>query len=150
MLAVRADQLLELVRILDDQMNNTSVILLLEAGNQKMLFPGDAQFENWLYALKESPKAPALALLLADVGLYKVGHHGSGNATPKTLWGLFKHKKPQSKPGRLETILSTKAGKHQGVPQEQLVAALGRNTTCHSTEKLKPSDLKRVVGPIVL
>lgn len=150
MLALRADQLLEIVRILDAQMNNTSVILLLETKNRKLLFPGDAQLENWLYALKESPRANDLAPLLADVDLYKVGHHGSGNATPKSLWGLFKHRDSKSNPGRLQTILSTKAGKHNGVPQAELVSALEKNTNCVSTVNIKSSELKRVIGPISL
>jgi ribonuclease BN (tRNA processing enzyme) len=150
MLAVRADQLLEIVRILDEQMNNTSVILLLETANRKLLFSGDAQIENWLYALKESPRAPQLGPLLADVDFYKVGHHGSGNATPKSLWALFKHRGPKSKPDRMQTVLSTKAGKHHGVPQEKLVAALKKDTTWHSTEQVKSSELKRVIGPLKL
>ena len=131
-------------------MNNTSVILLLETENRKLLFPGDAQLENWLYALKESPRANEFAPLLADVDLYKVGHHGSGNATPKSLWGLFKHKGAKSKLGRMQTVLSTKAGKHAGVPQVKLVSALEENTNCISTEKIKSSELKRVIGPISL
>src|SRR5690606_31335252 len=47
-----ARQLLEIVRVLDDQMNNTSLILLFEVGNKKLLFPGDAQIENWSWALQ--------------------------------------------------------------------------------------------------
>ena len=51
--AVRAQQLLGLVRSMDDALNNTSVILLFEAGSKKLLFPGDAQWENWELALNE-------------------------------------------------------------------------------------------------
>ena len=36
-----------IVRILDDALNNTSVILLFEVGGKRLLFPGDAQIENW-------------------------------------------------------------------------------------------------------
>ncbi len=49
--AMRGSQMLSLVRILDEAMNNTSVILLFEAGKKKLLFPGDAQIENWTYSL---------------------------------------------------------------------------------------------------
>ena len=38
---------------MDDALNNTSVILLFEAGGKKLLFPGDAQWENWELALNE-------------------------------------------------------------------------------------------------
>ena len=150
MLSVHADQLLEIVRILDRQMNNTSVILLFETAKRKLLFPGDAQIENWLYPLEESPRVSQILPLLADVDLYKVGHHGSGNATPKSLWGLFRHKGSARKRGRLQSVLSTKAGKHSGVPQESLLAALNKETTNHVTEKVKPSKLKKVIGPIEL
>ncbi len=71
--AVRGDQLLEIVRILDKQMNNTSVILLFEVGTKKLLFPGDAQLENWMYSLKEAKEASAVRKLLSKVDVYKVG-----------------------------------------------------------------------------
>jgi hypothetical protein len=151
MLAMRADQLLELVRILDDQMNNTSVILLFETANKKILFPGDAQIENWSYALKESPKAAALKTLLADTDFYKVGHHGSLNATPKTLWGLFKHKGPNGKPDRLMTVVSTREGKHGSVdkgtevPRGKLVDELKKNSDYFTTQAITPKDLKKVI-----
>jgi beta-lactamase superfamily II metal-dependent hydrolase len=93
---IRADLMLGLVRDLDDVMNNTSVILLLEVGNQKILLPGDAQIENWSYALSK----PEWCKRLADVNLYEVGHHGSRNATPKRLWHLFKHAGPARKADR--------------------------------------------------
>jgi hypothetical protein len=150
MLALRADQLLEIVRILDEQMNNTSVILLFETANGCLLFPGDAQIENWSYALKESPRSKDIRALLAATSLFKVGHHGSGNATPKTLWGLFQKRGSKAKTDRLQSVLSTKKGKHNGVPQEKLVAALESETACKTTEGVKVSDLKLVVGPIPL
>src|SRR5207244_3942308 len=85
---IRGDQMLEIVRILDSAMNNTSVILLFEIGKKKLLFPGDAQIENWSFALSK----PECKKLLAEVDVYKVGHHGSLNATPKTLWNLFQNR----------------------------------------------------------
>src|SRR5262249_11350444 len=50
---VRSEQLLQIVHTLDKEMNNTSVILLFQVGKRKLLFPGDAQFENWKYALSQ-------------------------------------------------------------------------------------------------
>ncbi len=151
MLAMQADQLLEIVRILDDQMNNTSVILLFETNNRKLLFPGDAQIENWSYALKESPHANEIGALLANVDLYKVGHHGSLNATPKSLWQLFGHKGPKTKPGRLQTVISTREGKHGSsekgteVPREKLVKALNKDSDYHTTQDVKLSQLKETL-----
>ena len=73
-------------------MNNTSVILLFRIGKVSLLFPGDAQIENWQYALDNK----ANRQLLAGVDVYKVGHYGSLNATPKTLWEGFKKKSKES------------------------------------------------------
>jgi beta-lactamase superfamily II metal-dependent hydrolase len=47
---LQAPQLRSLLRIvtaLDHAMNNTSVILLIQAGDRRLLFCGDAQIENW-------------------------------------------------------------------------------------------------------
>ena len=49
-----------LVRKLDDALNNTSLILLLEVGGLTMLFPGDAQIENWQFTLDRLTADPEL------------------------------------------------------------------------------------------
>ncbi|MGI8979632.1 MAG: MBL fold metallo-hydrolase [Pirellulaceae bacterium] len=140
-------QMLGVVRILDDAMNNTSLILLLEIGNQKLLFPGDAQIENWSYALFDSPDHEENQQLLADVDLYKVGHHGSLNATPKSLWALFKHRSKKPTKERLKTLMSTQLGVHghthagTEVPRSKLVQALNEESDLHSTDKKKKTKL---------
>jgi hypothetical protein len=137
MRGIHAQQLLELVRIVDDYMNNTSLILLFTVGSKRLLFPGDAQIENWEYALKVSDEKKKNRAALSGVGVYKVGHHGSLNATPKTLWAGFKKKKKG-----LETLLSTRPGKHghvqsgTEVPRKPLMDALKANSTLHSTTDL--------------
>lgn len=140
----RADELLHIVTILDDAMNNTSVILLFEVGGKKLLFSGDAQIENWQYALGK----PAVLAALADVDLYKVGHHGSLNATPKTLWNQFAQRsRSETKKSRLTTVLSTRDGKHGSpakgteVPRTTLVAALQAESDLHDTRKIKDGRL---------
>jgi beta-lactamase superfamily II metal-dependent hydrolase len=59
------------------------VILLIDVGDKRLLFPATAQIENWSWALKHAPKSALLCKLLSRVDLYKVGHHGSRNATPR-------------------------------------------------------------------
>jgi len=134
------DSLLALVRSLDDTLNNTSVILLFEAGNKRLLFPGDAQIENWAYALSKEKYRK----LLADVNLYKVGHHGSLNATPKkSLWALFKNRSRKKTRTRLQTLVSTLADKHGDsttgteVPRKKLIAALKAETDYFTTQSLR-------------
>ncbi len=140
---MRGEQLLEIVRTLDDQMNNTSLILLFEVGKKKLLFPGDAQIENWSYALEDAKGCSTTRKMLADVDLYKVGHHGSLNATPKKLlWeGFAKRGLPKGK--RLITMLSTMPGKHGNtkskteVPRKTLLGALDQETVLYNTATLK-------------
>jgi hypothetical protein len=139
---VRAEQLLSIVRILDNAMNNTSVILLLEVAGRRFLFPGDAQIENWSFALSQ----PEVRTLLAGVDLYKVGHHGSRNATPRTLWNLFE-KKSADAGRRMTSLLSTLSGKHGSastrteVPRQTLLEALRGSTTLIDTEELPDAQL---------
>jgi len=142
---LRGQQMLEIVRSLDSQMNNTSVILLFEVGSKKLLFPGDAQIENWSYALEDAPDHKAVRKLLSRVDLYKVGHHGSLNATPKKLlWDGFK-KRGQRR--QLKTALSTLPGKHgkpvndTEVPRRPLLKALRAESELKSTNDLKAKDL---------
>lgn len=72
---------------LDSDTNNTSVVLAFELGDGGpiLLFPGDAQVGNWLSweTLEwQTAAGPVRAAdLLARTALYKVGHHGSHNAT---------------------------------------------------------------------
>lgn len=140
---MRTEQMLQLVRILDKQMNNTSLILLIEAGSKKLLFPGDAQLENWQYTLNQ----PKWLKALIDVDVYKVGHHGSTNATPKSLWNNFGNRGAPSKRGRLQTVMSTLPGKHGSedrgteVPRIPLVKALKSQSTLFSTADLGSNDL---------
>lgn len=139
----RGEQLLQIVTILDRQMNNTSLILLFEAGGKKLLFPGDAQIENWQYALSK----PTVIEALRNVDVYKVGHHGSLNATPKSLWNALDNRGAKSKKGRLTTVLSTMPGKHgekskgTEVPRLTLLSALQSKSELHDTETMTDGKL---------
>ncbi|MFL5968744.1 MAG: MBL fold metallo-hydrolase [Gaiellaceae bacterium] len=71
---------------LDSDTNNTSLVLAFELpGGDVILFPGDAQVGNWLsWELLEwqvDGRTVKSDELLARTVLYKVGHHGSHNAT---------------------------------------------------------------------
>jgi hypothetical protein len=72
---------------LDSDTNNTSLVLAFElfSGGDVVLFPGDAQVGNWLSweALEWEANGATVKAhdLLERTVLYKVGHHGSHNAT---------------------------------------------------------------------
>jgi ribonuclease BN (tRNA processing enzyme) len=141
MLQLRGQQLLQLVRSLDEAMNNTSLILLFQVGRYRLLFPGDAQIENWSYALNRAEKSKTLRQQLSLVNMYKVGHHGSLNATPKSLWALFDNLKSKHPKSRLWSLISTRKGKHgkatknTEVPRTTLVHELEDETKYVTTEK---------------
>lgn len=128
-------QVAGLVRWLDDALNNTSIILLIEVGGHTLLFGGDAQIENWGWALRQATRDPALFAALSNVDLYKVGHHGSRNATPMSLYRMWEGR-PATSP--LLSIMSTKLGVHgEGdhvVPRSTLVAALRKRGGLLSTD----------------
>jgi metallo-beta-lactamase superfamily protein len=76
--------------------NNTSLVLAFEWGpvgsGRVLLFPGDAQVGNWLswrdqkYTCKDQDNKKTTVSaddLLSRTLLYKVGHHGSHNATAR-------------------------------------------------------------------
>ncbi len=137
-------EMLELVRTLDKVLNNTSVILLFEFCGKKLLFSGDAQIENWSYALDNE----VVCARLRDVDLYKVGHHGSLNATPKELWALFNRKRQDGQDTKevLKTVVSTLAGKHghaedgTEVPRTKLVADLMKFSDYYTTQAMESSE----------
>lgn len=86
------DTLGNLALRMDNYINNTSLVIAFQLpSGEVLLFPGDAQGGNWkswadidkpLEFKKEETDAHKL---LANTVFYKVGHHGSHNATPKTF-----------------------------------------------------------------
>jgi hypothetical protein len=141
--SMHAEEMLALVRSLDDVLNNTSLILVFEFGRQRLVFPGDAQIENWSHALFEARNSAAIRARLRNATFYKVGHHGSLNATPKTLWNAFSKRSETAGPDRLRTMVSTLAGKHGDplrgteVPRSKLVDALCQLSEFNTTEAIK-------------
>lgn len=138
---------LELFEAFDDVLNNTSVILLVTVGDRTLLLPGDAQAENWSFTLEcalgrnNRPLDRTLQRKLADVDLYKVGHHGSRNATPTSLYDLWEGRTPTRRP--LTSVLTTKRdvfskSKEGEVPKPRLVEGLGKRGPVYSTDSLDP------------
>jgi beta-lactamase superfamily II metal-dependent hydrolase len=64
---------------LDKAVNGTSLMLMLEVSGTYLLFPGDAQWGTWQAAMADAQWRE----MLSRVSFYKIGHHGSHNATPK-------------------------------------------------------------------
>jgi hypothetical protein len=99
---------------LDAFLNNQSLVLLFTFKGKRLLFVGDAQagnWEHWLYKT-DSPDKKGTGIIdgtareiLTSLDFYKMGHHGSGNATPKAAI------KAMSESGRrFVCMCSTEAG----------------------------------------
>ncbi len=117
---LRGDQLLQFVTVLDKHINNTSVVLLLEFGGFRMLFPGDAEVAAWQAIMSDAKAESAIE----KIDLYKVGHHGSNNATPiKSLWEKLIEDRDRDNP--LHCVLSTQTTKFRGsIPNKTLVETM--------------------------
>ncbi|MCU0324657.1 MAG: MBL fold metallo-hydrolase [Spirosomaceae bacterium] len=84
-----------LALMLNSHTNNTSLVLAIELidSGKVLLFPGDAQYGNWLswtdkkleWEFKEGDKSKKVSIeeLLSRTVFYKVSHHGSHNGTPQ-------------------------------------------------------------------
>ncbi len=132
--------LARIVEGIDNALNNTSLILQLQVGTRKMLLPGDAQGENWSWALNyaPAPQRRAWRNLLSNIDLYKVGHHGSRNATPKDLYQLW-----VGQQRKLVSLVSTdpdkfpgKPGRATEVPRTTLLTALRKVGPVQRTDQL--------------
>ncbi|HET7771769.1 MAG TPA: hypothetical protein VFN74_23550, partial [Chloroflexota bacterium] len=91
--------------------NGTSLLLMFRMGEAHLLFTGDAEWGTWQAALEEWRP------LLRRTTFFKVGHHGSFNATPRTLV-------EKVLPEDMMAMVPTRAGVHNKVPLKTLLDAL--------------------------
>jgi beta-lactamase superfamily II metal-dependent hydrolase len=110
------DELALAARAMEGFLNGESLVLLVEIGAARLLLPGDAEVGTWS-AILGNPGALALA---ASATFFKVGHHGSHNATP------VKFVREDLSRETLAAI-STKEGPgryRNGIPFDKLIEAL--------------------------
>lgn len=72
---------LALAAKIDNAINNTSLVIMIEAGAARLLFCADAQWGNWKSILADQDWCD----LIRETTFLKVGHHASHNASPVTL-----------------------------------------------------------------
>lgn len=99
LIALQPDALAAAAATIDGTLNNQSLVVLFTCQGKNLLFVGDAQWGNWAYWLYGTPvkgKDPGISDeardLLASIDFYKVGHHGSTNATPIPAVGALRLK----------------------------------------------------------
>jgi beta-lactamase superfamily II metal-dependent hydrolase len=146
--------LLEAAKTLDSFLNNQSLVILFTFRGKKLLFAGDAQagnWEHWLYATDTGDKAGAkpvgatAAEILGHLDFYKVGHHGSTNATPKAAVEAL-HKGVVAMCSTQEGVYGNpKAGTE--VPRAPLLAALEERCSLVRSDQLEARAGKKVVAP---
>jgi beta-lactamase superfamily II metal-dependent hydrolase len=116
-LQTQAASLEALAFALDQARNNESVVALLVVRNRYLLFPGDAQYGNWRWWLEnENPES-----ILPEICFFKVAHHGSVNATPKTAL-------EQMSEGKFAAMVSTQSVPWKSIPRVPLMARLSERT----------------------
>lgn len=103
----------------DSMINSTSLVLVLQIGKARLLLPGDAEWGTWKRILESN----AARSLLRGATFFKVGHHGSHNATSKTLV-------EKVLPKHIPAMISTKQGPGQyrnNIPLKELLDALSEH-----------------------
>ena len=132
--------------------NNVSTVLLIEWGTRRLLFVGDAEWEDsykegkrngsWNVMWKE--RKP---LLSKPLDFLKIGHHGSQNATPWNRHADENHEINQifdailPLPGENEEptakcVVSTKRKQYDTIPDAELLTELGKRV-CETRTYLK-------------
>ena len=104
--------------------NNQSLVILFTINGKTLLFVGDAQWGNWanfLYGGKAgSTLSPSSKAILGKLDFYKVGHHGSTNATPKDALDAMRD--------GCVAMCSTAVKAYPGVPRPPLISAIEKKT----------------------
>jgi beta-lactamase superfamily II metal-dependent hydrolase len=140
--SVQPNVLAAQARAADNTLNNQSLVVLFSFAGKNLLFAGDAQWGNWenfLYGgafgtpghTEMTDKAKDI---LGKIDFYKVGHHGSRNATPKDAVAAM----------RLGCVgmCSTQLHAYNEVPRAPLLQALG----ARMQNQLARSDQVAVTG----
>jgi beta-lactamase superfamily II metal-dependent hydrolase len=127
----------QIAAALEKAVNGTSLMLAFELGDALLLFPGDAQWGTWNAVLGEERWRE----LLARTTFYKIGHHGSHNATPRAfvedLLGS-RRSKPDSFIENFSAAVSTRTmDMWKFIPKKELLAALGG-----ATPRIARSDIR--------
>jgi hypothetical protein len=120
--------------------NNSSVVLLIEWKNKRLLFVGDAEWDGGFKAGKSNGSWNVMwnkrkAKLGKPLDFLKIGHHGSENATP---WNDREDGKktepaqildailPLPKRAAARTVVSTERSKYKTIPRSALMVEIGR------------------------
>jgi hypothetical protein len=123
--------------------NNTSVVLLIEWKNKRLLFVGDAEWDTKFKDGKANGAWNVMwherkTLLNKKIDFLKIGHHGSENATPwndeqdgevtepsTILDAILPLPQGNAKP-KAKAVVSTKRKNYETIPRSALLAEIGK------------------------
>ncbi len=125
--------------------NNVSTVLLIEWGKRRLLFVGDAEWEEEFVEGKKNGSWNVMwherkEHLSKPVDFLKVGHHGSHNATPwnrhadtdqevnQILNAILPRPKARKKP-TAKCLVSTKRKQYDTIPDGELLVELGKRVS---------------------
>jgi hypothetical protein len=124
--------------------NNTSVVLLIEWKGKRLLFVGDAEWDG---GFKKGSKGNCAWNVMwnlrkkqldGPMAFYKIGHHGSTNATP---WGqtdaasrgeplaILDAILPEASRKKAKAVVSTRRGNYATIPRSDLLAEIGKRVS---------------------
>ncbi len=122
--------------------NNVSTVLLIEWGQRRLLFVGDAEWEEEYSEDKKNASWNVMWHVRKDqlskpVDFLKVRHHGSQNATPWNRHAAANHEVnqifdailPLPEPGATPTakcVVSTKRKQYDTIPDAELLVDIGK------------------------
>jgi beta-lactamase superfamily II metal-dependent hydrolase len=113
---------------LEKAVNGTSLMLAFELGDALLLFPGDAQWGTWNDVLQNE----RWRSLLERTTFYKVGHHGSHNATPREYVEEVigsRRQNPDTPVENFSAAVSTrKMDRWKYIPKKELLDAIDKTT----------------------
>ena len=112
----RMGDALDLAFAMEDAVNNSSLVLLFLFGSHGLLMPGDAQWGNWKSWLEQD----AADDIFARTTVYKVGHHGSHNATPRSIVDRLA--------SSVTVLVPTQDTPFPTIPEPKLMAALSERS----------------------
>lgn len=126
--ASQPDTLAAAAKNADNALNNQSLVVLFTFKGKSMLFAGDAQWGNWANFLFGGPigtkghadLTPRARDILGKLDFYKVGHHGSRNATPIDFVDAMR--------SGCAAMCSTQPEAYNEVPRAPLMDALAAKT----------------------
>jgi beta-lactamase superfamily II metal-dependent hydrolase len=125
--SVQPDMLAAKADMANNMINNQSLVTLLTFKGKTLLFAGDAQWGNWANFLFGNLTSTTLtkeaSAMLSKLDFYKVGHHGSTNATPKDALAAMR--------AGCVAMCSTAIGAYNEVPRDALVTAIDQRTNNH-------------------